>query len=326
MQRALRSLSVLLALHLVSPTAAQPQALTTTFTSNNGGSTGWVVMFDATVLNPAGLRIVALDVNCSSGAALPVNVKVFTTPSTYVGVERNAGAWTEVSSGNAVSAARNTPTFVDMADFDLPQGTLGVAVQVNGSGVAYTNGTGSNQMYADTNLSLQLGAALASQFQSTGLLFTPRVWNGTIYYAARGNATYGVFGAGCSGSNGTPTLAPAMGSLPKIGQTLTLEVGNGPLPNALAVVALGFSKTTAFGLPLPIDLTAIGMPGCTLLIEPFLNTGVGLVNGTGTYTLPIPNRMPLFGLALHHQAFVFDPPANQTGLTLSNAGEGVIGN
>jgi hypothetical protein len=307
---------------------AQAQSLSTTFVSNNGGSSGWVVMFDATVsaANPLGLRVTAVDVNCSNTAAGgPVTVNVYTTPTTYLGVERNPAAWTLVSTGNGTQALRNSPTFVDIEDFVLPMGAWGIAVQTIGPGQAYTDGNSTNQSYSDANLSLSLGASLASQFLSTGLLFTPRVWNGTIYYAAVGDAVYGTFGSGCSGTNGVPTLAPAPQSHPSVGQTLTLNVGHGPTTATVAFLAFGFSKTVGAGQPLPWDLSFLGMTGCSLRVDPVAQVGVAVINGSGSFGLPIPNNTALYWIQLYSQAFVADPGANPVGFIATNGCEGVIG-
>jgi len=44
----------------------------------------------------------------------------------------------------------------------------------------YTNGTGANQTYNNGALELRAGSATNAAF--TAPLFTPRVWNGTVYY------------------------------------------------------------------------------------------------------------------------------------------------
>lgn len=310
---------------LVGALSAQPQSLPTLFAANNGGGSGWVVMFDATVLNPGGLWVTGLDVNCSSTVVTPAVVNVYVTPGSYLTNERNAAVWTLVSTGSTAGGLRNTPAFADIADFRLAAGAWGVAVQTVGVGQAYTNGNGSNQNYADANLSLSLGAALASQFLSTGSLFGARVWNGAIYYAVRGDAVAGVFGTGCAGSNGVPRLAPQAGSLPSVGQTLALALSGGPTAATAAVVALGFGKTTALGLPLPIDLAAVNMPGCQLWIDPLSFTSIGVVGGVATVTQPIPAQPSLFGLPIYHQAFVLDPGVNPASLVASNACEALIG-
>jgi hypothetical protein len=322
------SLHAALVAALTIPTTAQSRALSTLMTGGNGGSTGWIVFFDATVAatNPNGLLITGFDHNCSSGANLPITVNVWTTPLTFVGNERNASAWTLVATGSGTTAATNSPSYTDVSDFVLPSGPTGIAIQVNGSGVSYTNGSGSNQAYSDANLALALGASLSTQFLSTGSYFNPRVWNGTVYYATVGDATYGAYGAGCSGTSLVPKLAASAGSYPSVGKSLSLDIGNGPVAPTPATVTLGFSKKTmSLTVPLPIDLTVIGMAGCMLYVDPLINTGLALIGGTAKVVYPIPLSTSLYGLALYHQAFLIDPTANQLGVSATNAGEGWIG-
>ncbi|MBN2491392.1 MAG: hypothetical protein JXQ29_11145 [Planctomycetes bacterium] len=177
-----KTVFVLAILALAGLATAQPLFITTTFASNNGRSTaGSTSMFDLTVLNPAGVKIVSLDVNIS-GSLTTVTLDVYTTPMTYVGKELTASPWTKVASGVGVAAARDTPTPVNISDFSLAAGAHGIAIHYATSGNAYTNGTGTgpggNQQYQNADLKLDLGVATAALFSST--LFNPRVWNGTI--------------------------------------------------------------------------------------------------------------------------------------------------
>lgn len=57
------------------------------------------------------------------------------------------------------------------------------------------------------------------------------------------------------------------------------------------------------------------------LLPCLANTG-----GKAKYITGIPNNKNFLGIALFHQVLVFDKAANQAGLTLSNAGGGVLGN
>ena len=270
--------------------------------------------------------ITGFDSNCSSGASLAITANGWTTPNTYIGSERVPGNWTLVGTGAGISAANNTPSHIDTSDFVLPVGSTGIAIQINGFGVSYTNGNGGNQAFSDANLALSLGAALASQFLTTGLLFSPRVWNGTIYYATVGDATYGVLGAGFGGCNGAPKLAATSASYPSSGKTLSLDLTGGPSLPTPGTICLGFNKTSLGALPLPIDLGVIGMTNCKLYLDPAVNQGVALIGGVAKALYPIPNSKSLFGLAIYHQAFLIDSTANSLGLFATNAGEGWIGN
>ena len=320
----MRSSLTLLALVLGAPAVfAQPQSITTLFAGGNGGSPGWGHFLDVTVQNPAGLRIVAFDVDASVAATVPFTLDVYITPSTYVGKDGTPGAWTKVATGAALSAGPSTPTAVDTSDFLLAPGAYGVAIYYNDTGMSYTDGNGSNQSYANADIALQLGRVRTALFG--GFTYEPRVWNGTLHYDRQSDASYGALGAGCAGSNGVPTLAPAPGSLPKLGTTLTLAVTSMPSAGGIASMLLGLGKQTWSGQPLPFDASVIGMTGCKLQVDFVLALGLPNVGGSGAFSLPIPLDLSLLGKPLLNQALVLDAGANPAGATLSNAGEGQIG-
>ena len=135
---------------------------------------------------------------------------------------------------------------------------------------------------------------------------------------------YVEFGAGCPGATGTPTLvADAATPSPAIGQTFSLTIGNIPL--GVALVGFGFSNTAYNGLPLPLPLDTLGMPGCSLLASPDILTPVfGLPTASGS--LSVPNTLTLYGLPFFNQAFALDATANALGITTSNAGAAIVGN
>lgn len=99
------------------------------------------------------------------------------------------------------------------------------------------------------------------------------------------------------------------------GITPTFELPNYPLlnqnysfdltgnPSTIYAAVVGISNTVALGvLPLPLDLTPFGIPGCDLLvsteiIQPFFT------DGTGSVSIPAPPVSPLqIGLTLYGQA------------------------
>lgn len=165
--------------------ATAQSSITTLWTSNNNGSAGGGVYFDIQVAtNP--LSVVALDVNTTATAGTPFGFELYTRPGTYVGFTGSPTGWTLAATGTGVAAGRDLPSPVTLnAPFDLPANELiGIAVALVGgpgsASQAYTNGTGANQFYQNADLSLTLGAA--SNVLFSGSAFTPRVWNGTIYY------------------------------------------------------------------------------------------------------------------------------------------------
>ena len=146
----------------------------------------------------------------------------------------------------------------------------------------------------------------------------------TWEYAPLYPASFIRFGSGCAGSAGAPALAAASGNLPWLGGTFRLEVSRLPAAG-LALLLPGGSGTAWGSIPLPLDLSSMGMPGCTLfvsgpLILPVLNTG-----GAGSVSFPVPGDPVLLAGSFYNQAFVADPPANAAGIIASNAGEGRIG-
>lgn len=143
-------------------------------------------------------------------------------------------------------------------------------------------------------------------------------------YAPLISATYTAFGAGCVGSAGTPTLRAASGHLPWAGDTFPVQIAN-VLPVTSVLVLLGLSNTSWFGIPLPFDLTASGMPGCSALVSGELTFTAASSAGIATLSLPIPNVTALLSAHFYNQALVLDLAANPLGLTTSNGAEAVIG-
>src|SRR6476469_2219355 len=162
-----------------SPAAGQ---ITTLFASNNNGSPGGANYFDVTVAaNP--ITVTALDINTAETVAFS-NVRVYLLPGmTSVGHETNLALWTQVATGSGTGAGVDLPTHVTLSNsFTLNAGTLyGIAVVADPAiTLHYTNGTGPNQNYSNADLALVLGAT--SNVPFTAPVFSPRVWNGTIYY------------------------------------------------------------------------------------------------------------------------------------------------
>ncbi len=134
-------------------------------------------------------------------------------------------------------------------------------------------------------------------------------------------ASYSSFGAGCLGTRGTPILAPQPGSTPRVATTFSLQATNLPIAGPVFLF-LGSSDTLYGTTPLPLNLGAFGAPTCNLLVNvDSLFSGPNVL-GTSVWSFPVP---ALPGSVFFVQAVVFDPPANTFGVTLSNAGRGVIG-
>lgn len=139
--------------------------------------------------------------------------------------------------------------------------------------------------------------------------------------------TYAPFGAGCMGTSGIPTLAAdASTPLPYLGETFQVRLGN--LPVGLGRVPfgmLGASKTQWGPVPLPLDLTGAGMPGCKLFVSGDLLFPLQNNNGSALWPLDIPRDLGFLGVPFYQQGLVLDPGANQASMILTNAGEGKVG-
>lgn len=184
--------------------SAQCASLTTLIAPNNGLSANAQVVFDMTVLNPAGITIDAIDTVCSSTAGTAFTIDVYTCPTTYVGNDLNSAAWTFVGTGMGVSTGNTTIANVDLSDFTLAPGSYGIALNATTGGFRYTNGTGSNQQYSNADLQLDLGLSHSAWWGGT--TNTPRVWNGTIYYNCAPNNPLVYCTAGTSTNGCVPAL------------------------------------------------------------------------------------------------------------------------
>ena len=278
---------------------APAQSITTTYAGGNSGSGTWTVQFDITNLTQVPMLITAFDVNCentrSGGVGSPFTLDIWLTQlgGTYLGNETNVAMWTKVSTGTSVSRAMTTPTPVDVADFVLLPGRYGVALEYNGTAMSYTNGTGANQMYSNSDIQLNLGSSTTGRFGIP--IYTPRVWNGSVYYFV-GNAMTRPYGSGCNGSAGVPSLAPATGSLPKLGGTYTQALsGLVTSPPPITSLLLGASKSTWGGLTLPFDLGVINAAGCFVHASGEVALGGVGIGGVASYSLPIPSSTVFVG-------------------------------
>jgi hypothetical protein len=89
---------------------------------------------------------------------------------------------------------------------------------------------------------------------------------------------------------------------------------------------LGFSNTTSGGVALPVDLGALGLPGCQLHVALDQAAILAGTFGQATFALPIPDDPFLRGGRFYLQAVAVDPwVGNPLGATVSDAAEVVIG-
>jgi hypothetical protein len=155
---------------------------------------------------------------------------------------------------------------------------------------APVTGVSSLRFLADGRLSV------AGNFASAGGVFSPHV----AWLASTCPASVAAYGAGCTGSGGTLTLASR--DLPWLGGTMCNE-GNGLLPTSLVARALGFAPSS---LPLA-SLHPAGGFGCDLLVDPVVLDFVLPLHGvTVTTSLAIPAATSLLGATVREQVVEFE--------------------
>lgn len=159
--------------------------------------------------------------------------------------------------------------------------------------------------------------------------------DGALYYCERqadnvgsvrrlrpNGAVFAAFGQGCPGTVAAPTLLAT--NAPALGQTFALQVRGLPAPLQAALGIIGFTRDAYLGAPLPLDLAAIGMPGCLGLVAPEQFVLLLGSAGVADWSIGIPPDPSLSGLGFFLQALVADAGANSFGAIATNGGEGVL--
>ena len=155
-------------------------SLSTTYSHNNGQDG---IMFDVFALND--VTISCFDMNFDPGT---FDYEVYYKSGTAQGFQTNAGAWTLVGSGTGVTSAGNgNPTAISINNgVGICSGTV-VSFYITNTGGSqananYTNGTALNNVFAaDANIQVREMYGKAYPFSSS---YSPRVFNGSIYYNA----------------------------------------------------------------------------------------------------------------------------------------------
>ncbi|MBA3901493.1 MAG: hypothetical protein H0X62_15035, partial [Bacteroidetes bacterium] len=228
-----------------SGTGGSDTLLTTTQAGNGcgGGS-----MFNITAVSGA-ITVTGFDVSLTGQVSQTVNV--YYRNGGFAGFETNAAAWTLVGAYpiTATSVAGGTLTFVNSADFVIPQGlTYGIYIEANNH---YTTGTAPGTTYTDANIEVFAGVGLCSSF---GGLNNPRLFNGSIHYQS-----------GCTSPSRTPVEAvilpvPAISLSASVaicqGDSITLDPGTitgtylwstNDITQTIAATTAGMHKVTATG-------------------------------------------------------------------------------
>jgi hypothetical protein len=154
--------------------------LTTLFASDNSYAGN---MFD--IVPKASLGINALDVNVGP-AGLATTITVYYRLGTSLGYEGSSGGWIFLASGTTIAAGDNARTHVDLSGngVQFMQGqTYGFYVYANYSGGVTMYYTDGSNTYENADLKLVTNCGKGDP-PFTGGTFSPRIWNGAIYYGA----------------------------------------------------------------------------------------------------------------------------------------------
>ena len=189
--------------------------ITTLFASNNGGAAGGCTYFNVDVLDPAGITVFNVDLNCGQAAGDPIGCSIWTAagvawdavdPVSGLATHQDQTLWTQVAAGTGVSAGTDGASAVCLSatgGFFLAPGSYSMAVVMDANtSHRYTNGDGTNQSFATAEVTMDLGGGANTPFGSG--VFQPRVWNGSLFYNSGTtvgnclpNASTESFGTGC---------------------------------------------------------------------------------------------------------------------------------
>lgn len=123
------------------------------------------------------------------------------------------------------------------------------------------------------------------------------------------------YGSGCGGTASSPAELSA--SLPWLGGSAELVV-RGPLSSNNALILIGVTK-------LNVGLNIMGMPGCTLLVDPLLVIGVAPSGNTARLPYQLPTTASLVGAQALAQGAIEQAGVNPLGLLATQGVELVAG-
>lgn len=148
-------------------------SLTTTYAAGNSQNGA---MFDITAHEP--VTLTGFDLAHTSTS--PVTVEVYYTPGGYAGKEENAGAWTLMGSATVQPKGSGVAAFVNIGGLNIKPGeTYGIYITEIGVATGFMQYTDGSESFDNGEILIQTGVGKAYPF---GMTFTPRTWNGTVYY------------------------------------------------------------------------------------------------------------------------------------------------
>lgn len=170
----------------------------------NNGQRG--IMFDITAIT--NITINCFDVNMDVGTS---NVEIYYKMGTHVGFTNTPAAWTLLGTASVTGLGTNIPTYVPINVNVAVTAGCTVAFYITrttagGPIVRYTNGTAVGFVFgSNANLQVKDGTGKDYPF---GANFTPRRFNGTVYYTTNSSSSSSVSGptSACTGTTQTYTF------------------------------------------------------------------------------------------------------------------------
>lgn len=175
---------------------------TAPFNSNNGQAGN---NFDL-IAGPNPITITGWDLNLDPGSW---NVSMYYKVGTYQGFETNPAPWVLLGNITVNGVGVNLPTPYPVGGLTIPAGqTYGFyVICTNGTGINYTNGILTYSVYAgNADVSIAGGKGRGLPL-FTGGQFTPRLWNGRVYYSIPGATVLWSTGATTQCINVSPPTA-----------------------------------------------------------------------------------------------------------------------
>ena len=175
-----------LALGLTPLAQAYSDSITTKYDGTPGQKGN---MFDVTASGPADITITSFDIHVSNVG--PVAIDVFYKSGTYSGFEEDPGFWTPLGSATVTGAGLGKPTAVNIGGLTIPSGET-YGIYVTRTDVGWLNYTIGANTYSNSAITIDTGTGNSFPFST---VYTPRTWNGTIYYETPDGGGGG--GGGC---------------------------------------------------------------------------------------------------------------------------------
>ena len=151
------------------------RSLTTVF---DGTAAGGGIYFNITA-NDRPILVTHFDVNFRiDGMA-----EVYSKSGSHVGFEQTPSAW--LSRGSmSLNGLPGKPTMLDIQDVIIPANeTVGFyMVSFNSAGFGYSFGVALGETFVNEDISLFTITSHSGDTAFAGGLFSPRTWNGTVYY------------------------------------------------------------------------------------------------------------------------------------------------